>query len=78
MTKQEPIFRTSETHGYLNVCLSHEDVTQLPDGRVPLRNLVKALEEYLGHYGGQSNIRIAIYYRDADGTHKPLLPDIQE
>jgi hypothetical protein len=60
---------------YLNVCLSHEDTSHLPDGRIPLRNLVKALEEYVGVYGGQGAMRIAIYYKDVDGEIKPLLPE---
>ena len=62
---------------YLNVCLCPCEHSQCYTSQtsIPLKNLVSALEDYVGQHGGSGQLQIALCYKDADGMIKPLIPE---
>lgn len=60
---------------YIRVCLCPCEHSHCYTNSIPLRNLYKTLVGYLGDHGGTGNLRIEMYYRDDDGTIKPLLQE---
>jgi len=65
---------------YLNVCLCPCEHSQCYTSQtsIPLKHLVSTLEDYVGQHGGPGQLQIALYYKDGDGTIKPLIPDEQQ
>lgn len=59
---------------YLMVCLCPCKHSHCYTSSIPLKNLKKALADYLRKYGGKGQLEIIVYYEDPKtGEIKPLL-----